>query len=92
MQCTDLEVSILTLATLANLLSFSDTLLLTDGVNVEFLAAGISRVLEVLRTSQQNRAQRFYAAAAIANAAAHPRLAEALKINGGFCSCFYFIS
>lgn len=86
------------LAALANVLSYSDTLLLTDAVNVEFLAAGIPRVLEVLRSNQQNRAQRFYAAAAIANAAAHPRLAEALKINGGLflysylsCGCQYTI-
>jgi hypothetical protein len=83
MKCTDTEVAVLALASLANILSFADSLLLTDSVTSEVIAAGIPRVLEVLRGAQHSRPQRFYAAAAIANAAAHPRLAEAIKLNGG---------
>ena len=83
MKCADTEVAVLALASLANILSYADTLLLTDSVTSEVIAAGIPRVLEVLRGPQQSRPQRFYAAAAIANAATHPRLAEAIKLNGG---------
>ena len=78
-----MEVSVLSLATMANILYFSDTLLLSDAVTIETIATGIPSVLEVLRSSQLQRAQRFYAAAAVANATAHPRLAEVLKMNGG---------
>jgi hypothetical protein len=126
-QCSDVEVSTLALATLANILSFSNTLLLTDAVTVEVLASAMPKILDVLRggaaagatgsvggldlgiagsgggagmgnissaglsfigaaglgSGQQQRAQRFYAAAGVANAAAHPRLAEVLKQHGG---------
>jgi hypothetical protein len=115
---------------LANILSFSNTLLLTDAVTVEVLASAMPKILDVLRggaaagapgaagadigmgggalsggsgvgmgnissaglsfigaaglgSGQQQRAQRFYAAAGVANAAAHPRLAEVLKQHGG---------
>ena len=81
-QASDHEVSILALATLANILAFSDTILLTDTVIIESLGAGIPVLMESLRTSQQ-RPERFYAAAAVANASAHPRLADILKSNGG---------
>jgi hypothetical protein len=73
---------VLALATLANILVFADTILLTDTVIIEALGAGLPVLMESLRTSQ-HRPQRFYAAAAIANASAHPRLAQVLKTNGG---------
>lgn len=81
-QATDQEVAVLALATLANILSYSDTLLLTDTMAVEALGIGMVPIMECLRSSQQ-RPQRFYSAAAIANASAHPRLASILKQNGG---------
>lgn len=80
-QAVDEEVSVLSLATLANVLSFADSVLLTDSVNIEVLGAGVPSLLEVLR-SGQHRPHRFYAAAAVANASAHPRLAAILKQNG----------
>jgi hypothetical protein len=83
MQSADVEVSVLSLATMANILYFSDTLLLSDSVTIETIATGLPSLLEVLRSGQLQRAQRFYAAAAIANATAHPRLAEVLKQHGG---------
>jgi hypothetical protein len=43
-------------------------------------------LMEILRSSQA-RPQRFYAAAAIANASAHPRLAGIIKQNGGLQLC-----
>lgn len=85
-QASDHEVSVLALATLANMLAFSDTLLLADTNVVEALGAGMQPLMEVLRTSQL-RPQRFYAAAAIANASAHPRLAGVLKQHGGLQLC-----
>lgn len=70
------------MATLANILSYADTLLLTDVPIVEALKAGIPVLMDALRQSQQ-RPQRFYAAAGIANASSHPRLASVLTQNGG---------
>jgi len=81
-QASDDEVSVLSLATVANILAFSDTLLLSDNINIEALGVGMTPLMEGLRSSQQ-RPHRFYAAAAIANASAHPRLASILKQNGG---------
>ena len=81
-QASDQEVSILALASIANILSFSDTLLLTETEVVEQLSAGMPAILDALRVSQQ-RPQRFYASAAVANASAHPRLAAELKQAGG---------
>ena len=72
----------LALATLANVLVYSDTFLLTDLAAIEELTAGLPAMLEALRNSQQ-RPQRFYAAACIANASAHPKLASVLNQNGG---------
>jgi len=85
-QASDQEVSVLALATLANILVFSNTLLLADSLVIEALGKGIPVLLEALRASQQ-RPQRFYAAAAIANAAAHPRLVALLNANGGLQLC-----
>jgi hypothetical protein len=72
----------LSLATLANILSYADTLLLTEHDLVDELTKGMSLILDALKLSQQ-RPQRFYAAAAVANASTHPRLAAELKSLGG---------
>jgi len=82
----DQEVSVLALATLANILAFCDTLLLGDALVIEALGKGMPVLLEAMRVSQQ-RPQRFYAAAAVANAAAHPRLAALLNASGGLQLC-----
>ena len=82
----DQEVSVLALATLANILVFCDTLLLADSLVIEALGKGVPVLLEAMRVSQQ-RPQRFYAAAAVANAAAHPRLAALLNASGGLSLC-----
>eukprot|EP01038_Epipyxis_sp_PR26KG_P011343 gene11343-15208_t len=85
-QASDQEVSVLALATLANILYFSDTLLLTDTLIIEILGKGMQSLIEVLRTSQQ-KPQKLYAAAAIANASFHPRLAALLNQHGGLQVC-----
>lgn len=119
------------MATLANVFSYSDTLLLTDSVLVETLGAALPSIMDSLRPypqstsssssssststslSQDNSSrhskyhsqdshtaastshgpQRFYAIAALANASAHPRLAEVIKLNGGIFSfhSFHFL-
>ncbi len=75
-------MSILALATLANILSFVDTLLLQDVVMIETLARAMPILVEALRTSIQ-KPQRLYAAACIANASSHPKLASCLNQQGG---------
>ena len=72
----------LALATLSNILVFSDTFLLADVAVIEELTTGMPILLDAVRNSQQ-RPQRFYAAACIANASAHPKLAGVLNQNGG---------
>ena len=81
-QSHDSEVSVLALASLANILAFSDTILLTDAANIDALGHGMSILLQILKTVS-NRSQRFYAMAAVANACAHPRLQSILKENEG---------
>lgn len=75
----------LALATLANILSYADTLLLADTVVVEALGAGVPILVETVRQAQtaDQRPQRFYALAALANASAHPRLCALINQNGG---------
>ena len=99
------------MATLANIFSYSDTLLLTDTVLIETLGSALPAIMDSLRpypqsssSSNENSSrtskyhsqdshtaastahgpQRFYAIAALANASSHPRLAEVIKLNGGF--------
>lgn len=72
----------LSLATLANILSYSDTLLLADSVTIETLGTAMPVLIETLRASVQ-KPQRLYAAAAIANASFHPRLVQVLNKIGG---------
>jgi SpoU rRNA methylase family enzyme len=48
-QAPDQEVSVLAMATLANVLSYSDTLLLTDTVLVETLATSLPLIMDSLR-------------------------------------------
>lgn len=82
----DQEVAILSLATLANILSFSDTLLLSDQRNTESLGVAMPKLIDILRTSQQTP-HGLYAAACIANASFNPRLAALLNQNGGLQLC-----
>jgi hypothetical protein len=49
---------------------------------VEALGAGFPTVVDILRTSQQ-KPQGLYAAACIANASFHPRLASIINDRGG---------
>jgi hypothetical protein len=79
---------VLALATLSNILSYSDSLLLTDNTTVEALGSGMPVVVEILRTSQQ-KPQGLYAAACLANASFHPRLAAIINQNGGMCTEMY---
>jgi hypothetical protein len=81
-QMPDVEVSSLALATIANMLSHCDTLLLADSVTIECLGRAVPVLIQVVK-KMSNRSQRFYAMAGIANAAAHPLLQSILKSNGG---------
>lgn len=67
---------------MGNILSYSDTLLLTDMPMTETLGMAMPIVVEILRTMQQ-RPQGLYAAACIANAAFNPRLVGLINQNGG---------
>ena len=58
LQASDQEVAVLASATLANMLTFADTLLLADTVVVESLGQAIPPLMNILRTSQQ-RPQRY---------------------------------
>lgn len=85
-QASDQEVSVLALATLSNILSFCDTLLLSDMTMIETLGKGMQGFIEVLRVSNQ-KPQRIYAAACVANASFHPRLNSLLNQYGGLQLC-----
>lgn len=80
-QASDREVSVLALATLANIFVHVDTLLLTDILTLDTLSKAIPVIVDALGSSHE-RPQRFYAAACVANASAHPRLALLLKELG----------
>lgn len=84
---SDQEVSVLALATLANILSYADTILLSNNVILEVLGAGLPTLLDMVRQVQNQRPQRFYAAAALANSSSHPRLASILNQHGGNGHC-----
>lgn len=83
---SDQEIAILSLATLSNILSFSDTLLLSDSTTIETLGTVMPTLVDILKTSQQTP-HGLYAAAAIANASFHPRLAALLNQHGGLQLC-----
>eukprot|EP01036_Dinobryon_divergens_P024210 gene24211-32640_t len=88
MQSTDQEVSVLSCATLANILSFADTLLLADNTIIATLGSSMPLFIESIRSSvSQQKAQRVYAAACIANASSHPNLAALLNQHGGLQVC-----
>lgn len=83
-QASDQEVAVLALATLANICSYSDTLLLSDTVVIEAIGSSIPLLIDTLKDSQQQqKPQRIYAAASIANASFHPRLAAQINQHGG---------
>ena len=76
----------------ANILTFSDTLLLSDGPMIEALGQAMPSLVETLRTGGAGRGvaaqpQKLYAAAAIANASFHPQLAAILNANGALVLC-----
>ncbi len=75
-------MSVLALATLSNVLSFADTLLLADTAMIETLGRAMPILVETLRTAQ-HKPQGLYAAACIANASFHPRLVALLNQKGG---------
>lgn len=81
-QASDQEVSVLALATLSNILSYSDTLLLSDTTTIESLGKSMSTLVDTLKSSN-GKPQRLYAAAAIANASFHPRLVAIINKLGG---------
>ena len=89
----DADVSSFSIATLANILSFTDGLLLADSVIIESLGLLLPTLLDLLRNQLQGRSslrsQRFYAMAGIANACAHPRLQSILKSKGGECELIH---
>ena len=70
------------LATLANILVYVDTILLTDAVTIESLGTGIISLIDILK-QPHTKPQRFYAAAALANASSHPRLMALILQNNG---------
>lgn len=74
----DLEVRLLSTATLANLLSYADSLLLTKDQVVQEVATHTELILNLAKS--RDKAQRCYAVAALANATAHPTLAG--RISG----------
>lgn len=81
-QSNDQEVSILALATLANIFVFVDTALLFSAE--QGVIDDISRLVPVLveivkSTATSHRPQRFYATAALANVSAHPVFRGVLK-------------
>jgi hypothetical protein len=86
---SDQEVSVLALATLANILYFSDTLLLSDNLMIEALGTALPTLVKTLRNSgpSAHKPQRLYAAAAIANASYHPRLVALLNQSGALVLC-----
>jgi hypothetical protein len=85
-QASDEEIAVLALSTLGNILSYCDTMFLEDEPVIDSLMPAMSLLLEIVHTSGE-RPQRFYAAAGIANAAAHPSLAEVLLDEGGLGIC-----
>lgn len=77
-------MSVLSFATLANILSFADTLLLADNTLINTLGSSMPLFIEYLRVSvSQQKAQRVYVAACVANASSHPQLAAILNQHGG---------
>ena len=85
-QSGDQEVSILALATLVNILVYVDTAVLLSAEQglVDDVTRGMEVLIDIVKSSQ-DKPQRFYAAAGIANASAHPIFKNALKDGGGNC-------
>jgi hypothetical protein len=77
MQASDDDVNVLALCTIANILYYSDTIILdADGLSFE-LCKAMPVLVKIVRATQ-HRSMRFYSMAAIANASAHASLAKAL--------------
>lgn len=81
LQSNDLEITLLSLATLANMLACCDTLLLTNDVVIKEIAECVQVILDA--TKSRDKTKRCYAVAAIANATSHPILAGRITELGG---------
>lgn len=82
-QSNDQEVSIISLATLANIFVYVDTAILLSAEQglIDDISNAMKILLDIIKKSN-NSAQKFYATAAIANATAHPIFRNILKTNG----------
>eukprot|EP00605_Chrysophyceae_sp_TOSAG23-4_P002961 GSChrysophyteH1.ASY1.ANO1.3263.1 assembled CDS len=85
-QASDQEVAVLSISVLANVLSHGDTLLLQEPAVIDELRPAMPVLLEIAHAAGESP-QRFYATAAIANAASHPTLAEVLLEEGALSVC-----
>lgn len=81
LSAADAEIRTLAMATSANLLSFSDTVFLTDEDCINTFFDVMEDILEAVRTPD-SQSLRLYATAAVANAAAHPVLCSRLMELG----------
>lgn len=78
---TELEITLLALATLANLLACCDNLLLAKEVPINEIAASMELILELAKS--RDKTKMCYAVAALANATSHPVLAGRInELNG----------
>ena len=75
------EVAILALSTLANLLAYSDSLVLANKMVVQQLASCQHSLLDLSKS--QDKFTRVYAVAALANGTAHPVIAGKITELGG---------
>jgi len=82
-QSADTEVSVLALATLANMLVWVDTAVLLSAEQglIDEISAGMGVLIEVIKTSPHS-GHKFYSTAAVANATAHPIFRNILKNHG----------
>lgn len=77
----DLETRLLCTATVANLMSYADSLLLTQDDVVQEVSQRVGAILDLAKS--HDKAERCYAVAAVANATAHPTLAGRISDLGG---------
>ena len=86
MQASDHEVSVLALCTMANILYYTDSLFASDDILLDSLCNSMPVLLQIVCVAQQ-RPQKFFAMAAITNAAAHSVLADSLNEYDGLEIC-----
>jgi hypothetical protein len=85
-QASDHEVSVLALCTMANILYYADSLFASDDVCLDALCKTMPVLLQIVCVAQQ-RPQKFFAMAAITNAAAQRVLADTLNEYDGLEIC-----